>query len=306
MLKKLSIAVLGLLIALTLPQQAKAEPVFDKVARTGVLTFGTRIDTIPYSYTNDKEKVIGYSVDVVEQIRQELQNKLNRPVTVEYKVINNPDELIKQVINGQVDIACTTQFTWQREDYVDFSIPYSLSGIRLLIKNKSALTGTPDSLVGKRVGVVPNSMGEAVMKVIQPKAVLVPFAEAEQGFRDLKSGKVDAIAADSIMLAGATLKSNPEDFVLVPTQPYARYGLGCMIPQNNSMLMNSVNRAIAQIMQGYIIGDKKYVQMVNQWVGPNGIVELPEELIRTYFELIISSHEQIPLTGTPQLQGQQK
>jgi len=306
MLKKLSIATLGLLIALALPQTVKAETVFDKVNRTGVVTFGTRTDTIPYAYVNDKQKLVGYSVDIVEQIRQELQAKLKRPVSVDFKVINDPNELIRKVSTGEIDLACTTQFTWQREDYVDFSLPYSLSGVRLLIKNSSNLTGTSESLVGKRVGVVPNSMGEVVMKKLQPKAVLVPLKEAEEGFTQLQNGKIDAIAGDSIILAGNILKANPESFALVPVQPYARYGVGCMVPQNNSVFMNSVNRAIAKVMQGYVIGDKKYVTLVNQWLGPDGLVELPEVLLRTYFEMVITSYEQIPLTDLPQAQVQKK
>jgi polar amino acid transport system substrate-binding protein len=306
MFNKLSIAVLGLLIALSLPQNARAETVFEKVSRTGVLTFGTRVDTIPYSYVNDKKQLVGYSVDIIELIRQELESKLHRPVTVEFSVINDPNELIQKVSNAGIDIACSTQFTWQRAEYVDFSIPYSLSGIRLLIKSSSNLTGTPKSLIGKRVGVVPNSMGEVAIKVVQPKAVLVPLKEAEVGFAQLQNGKIDAIAGDSIVLAGNVLKANPQAFALVPVQPYARYGVGCMVPQNNSMLLNSVNRAIAKLMQGYIIGDKKYVDMVNRWLGPKGLVEFPEELIRTYFQTIILSHEQIPLMEAPQAQGSQK
>jgi len=299
MLKKLTMTALGLLMILASAQIAKAEAVFDKVARTGVLTLGTRVDIIPYSYVNDKQKVVGLSVDVVELIRQELQRKLNRPVTVEFEVINDPDELMQKVIKGDIDISCTTQFTWQREDFVDFSIPYSLSGIRLLIKDSSKLTGTPESLSSKRVGVVPNSMGEVVMKAIQPKAVLVPLKDAEVGFAALKAGKIDAIAADTIILAGTTLKYNSEAYALVPLQPLARYGIGCMVPENNSMFLNSVNRAIAKMMQGYVVGDKKYVNMVNQWVGPEGLVSLPEELIRAYFESVIISREQISLTDTP-------
>lgn len=306
MLKKRSIAALGMLIALALPQTAGAETVFDKVNRTGVLTFGTRVDTIPYAYVNDKEKLVGYSVDIIEQIRQELQTKLKRPVSVDFKVIPDPDDLIRKVSTGDIDIACTTQFTWQRQEYVDFSLPYSLSGIRLLTKNNSNLTGTAESLVGKRVGVVPNSMGEVVMQKLQPKANRVPLTEVEEGFTQLQNGKIDAIAGDSIILAGSILKAKPESFALVPVQPYARYGVGCMVPQNNSVFLNSVNRAIAKVMQGYIIGDRKYVALVNQWLGADGLVEVPTSLIRAYFETIITSREQIPLTDTAQSQVQQK
>lgn len=303
MLKKLSIAVLGLLIAFSLPQRTQAETVLDKVSRTGVLTLGTRVDIIPYAYVNDKEKLVGYSVDVIELIRQELQRNLGRSVSVDFKVINNPDELIQKVSQGEIDIACSTQFTWQREQFVDFSLPYSLSGIRLLIKTGNPLPGTADSLVGKKVGIVPNTMGEVVMKRLQPKAVLVSLNDLEDGLAPLRSGQLDAIAGDSIVLEGTILKSGPEAYSLVPVKPYARYGVGCMIPQNNSLLMNSVNRAIARLMQGYIIRDQKSVALVNQWFGPNGLVPLPEDLLRIYFETIILSHEQIPVSDAPQAQG---
>jgi polar amino acid transport system substrate-binding protein len=299
MIKKLSITVIGLFIAFALPQPVRAETVFDKVARTGVLTFGTQVNAIPYSYVDNNQKLVGYSVDIVELIRQELQRSLDRPVKVDFKVISDPDELIQGVSTGDIDIACSTQFTWQREQYVDFSIPYSLSGVRLLIKTGSSLTGTSESLIGKKVGVVPNSMGEVVMKRLQPEAVLVPLKDFEDGFTQLQNGQLDAIAGDSIVLTGTALKSNPDAYALVPVQPYARYGVGCMVPQNNSLYLDAVNRAIARLMQGYIIGDQKSVDMVNQWFGPNGLVELPEELIRTYFETIILSHEQIRLSDTP-------
>lgn len=303
MLKKLSIAALGLLIAFAFPQSIRAETVFDKVSRTGVLTYGTRADIVPYSYVNDKEKLVGYSVDVIELIRQELQRNLGRSVSVDFKVINNADELIQKVSQGEIDIACSTQFTWQREEFVDFSIPYSLSGVRLLIKNGNPLTGTADSLVGKRVGIVPNTMGEVVMKRLQPKAVLVPLNDPEDGLAPLRSGQLEAIAGDSIVLEGTILKSGPEAYSLVPVKPYARYGVGCMIPQNNSVLMNSVNRAIARLMQGYIIRDQKSVTLVNQWFGPNGLVPLPEDLLRAYFETVILSREQIPLIDASQAQA---
>jgi polar amino acid transport system substrate-binding protein len=304
MLNKVAIAVLALLVSLVLPPAARAETVVGKVSRTGVLTFGTPINVIPYAYVNDQEKLVGYSVDVLELIRQELQKDLGRSVTVDFQAINNTDVLIQQVAKGNIDIACSTQFTWERQEFVDFSIPYSLSGVRLLTKSGSPLTGTAESLVGKKVGVVLNTMGEVVMKRLQPKAIRVPLKDPEDGFAQLQSGTLDAIAGDSIVLAGTTLKSKPESYALVPLKPYARYGIACMVPQNNSAFLNAVNRAIARLMQGYIIGDKKSVEIVNQWLGPNGLVEIPEELLRAYFETIILSHEQIRLSDPPQTQGQ--
>ncbi|MFQ4144020.1 extracellular substrate binding-like orphan protein GrrP [Chlorogloeopsis sp. ULAP02] len=296
MYKKLAITTLGLIFSMALPRPSWAETVMEKIARTGVLTIGTRLDTIPYSYVNDKKQLVGYSIDVVNLIKQEVEGKLGRPVQLQVQVIDDPGQLIPKITAGDVDMVCNAQFTWQRDQYVDFSIPYSLSGIRLLTKKGNNLAGTPESLVGKRIGVVPNSLGESVMKTVQPKAVLVSLKEAEEAFAALRDGKVDAVAGDTIILAGNAQRVDPKGFQVLPVQPYARYGVGCMVAENNSTFLNAANQAIAKLMQGYVIGDKKYVDIVNKWVGPNGIVEIPPELIRTYFETIILSREQIPLT----------
>lgn len=294
MFQKFLIALLGLLVALSLPTTAKAETVVEKAARTGIITMGGRSDIIPYSYINDKKELVGYSIDVASLIEQEVSLYLGKPVKVQFQTINELSEVIPKAANGEIDLACNTQFTWQREMFVDFSIPYSLSGIRLLTK-KGGLTGTPESLVGKRIGVLPNSLGESTMKIIQPKAVLVTVAGVDEGIADLVSGKVDAIAGDSVVLAGNIQRVSETNYELVPAAPYVRYAVGCMMPENNSTFRNLVNLAIAKLLQGYVIGDAKYTGMVNKWLGPAGILEIPTELIKDYFQMVLLNYEQIPL-----------
>jgi polar amino acid transport system substrate-binding protein len=297
MYSKLPIALLGVLIATLLPTVAKAETVVERAARTGVITMGGRTDVIPYSYLNDKKELVGYSIDVAGLIEQEISGYLGKPVKVQFKTVNTVSELIPAVIGGEVDLACNTQFTWEREMFVDFSIPYSLSGIRLLTK-KGSLKGTPESLVGKRIAVLPKSLGESAMRILQPKATLVTVAGVDEAIADLASGKVDAVAGDTIVLAGNVQRVAATGYELVPPDPYVRFGVGCMLPENDSTFRNLVNLALAKLAMGYVVGDKKYTTMVNKWLGPKGIVEIPVELIQDYFEMILLNYEQIPLAAT--------
>lgn len=298
MLKKLSMAFLGLTFALALPTIAKAETVMERIARTGVIRMAGSSDVIPYSYFNENNQLVGYSIDLVSLVEQEVSRFLGKPVTVEFQSISQLSELIPTVAHGKVDLACNTQFTWERENFVDFSMSYSLSGIRLLTK-KGSLKGDATSLAGKRVAVLPNSLGETIIKSIQPQATLVKVSGVNEAIEALVSGKADAIAGDTVVLAGAIQKSNPSNYELVPTQPFARYGVGCMMPEDNSSFRNLVNQSIARILQGYLDDDPKYSAMVNQWIGPQGIVELPTELIKAYFQSVLFSYEEIPLTGVP-------
>ncbi len=297
MLKKLAIAALCLASIVALPATVRAETVIEKVARTGELTVGTRLDLVPYSYFNEKEEWVGYSVDILNILKTELEKQIGKPIVI--RVIPQEGyggDLTPQVLSHEVDIACESQFTWERDRFVDFSLSYSISGIRLMGPTSKQL-GSPESLVSKRIGVAENSIGGQVMKKVQPRATLVAFKSVEEAIAQLKSGQVDAIAGDTIVMAGLKQKLNLADFQISPKEPYARYGLACMVPENNSTFLRLVNYSIVKLMQGYTIGDKKYVEMVSRWFGPNGIVEeiKPDE-IQAFFLFTILTREQIPLT----------
>lgn len=295
MWKKLSLALVGLVFAIALPTAAKAETVIEKVSRTGELTVGGRLDLVPYSYFNDKNEWVGYSVDILNLIKADLEKQIGKPITI--RVIEQQgfgDERIAQLIKGEIDIACESQFTWDRDRYVDFSTSYSISGIRLASKKGSQL-GSPESLVGKRVGVAENSIASQVIKLVQPGAILVPFkGDLEEIVAGVRQGQIDAVAGDSIIMTGLAEKLGLKDVQLSPVEPYARYGVACMVPEYNPAFLRLVNYSIARLMQGYIYGDKKYVDMVNQWLGPQGIVEIDPGVLRTFFQFMTITQEQIP------------
>ena len=287
---------LGLILMLLSPRSSLAETVIEKVARTGVLTVGTRIDVIPYAYVNDQQQLVGYSVDMVNLIKEELERQLEREVTLQTVVEEKFADRIPQIVNGKVDLACTTAFTWERDKFVDFSVSYGISGVRLLTKQDSAIDDSPESLVDQRIGIAPNTISESTMKSIQPQTTLVPIEDVDQGFEALQSGEIDAIAGDTVILAGVVQRDNPEDYQLRPIQPYARYGIACMVPENDSSFRDLVNYSLVKFMQGFVNNEDLATEVVYRWFGrQEGVVEIPPELIRDFFKNIVISHEQILL-----------
>ena len=292
-MKKIAIAVLSLILASTFPGQVKAETVTEKVARTGILTVGTRFDSIPYSYVDDRGELVGYSIDILNLIKERLEKQLGKPITIQVVEANDPAARIPLLKGGQIDIACDTQFTWERDRHVDFSVSYSISGIRLLTKRGSNL-GTPESLAGRRIGVIQNSTGQDVIRLVQPKATLVPIATVDEGLAALNGNRIDAIAGDSVVLSGLVQRLGTETYEVTPSDPYARYGIGCMVPENNSTFLNVVNYSLVKLMQGYVSGDPQSTKMVDRWFGDQGIVPLPNALLRSFFETIVIEHAQTP------------
>ncbi|ELP54792.1 bacterial extracellular solute-binding s, 3 family protein [Microcystis aeruginosa TAIHU98] len=270
-----------------------AETVVEKVARTGFLTVGTRFDAIPYSYVNDKGELVGYSMDVLERIRKRLETRLGRPVTLQMIEANQPGEKINLIRSGDIDIACSTAFTWERAKVVDFSISYSISGIRILAKKGSNLS-TPQSLIGKRIALVPTSAAVDVIKLVQPQATIVTtYSTVEEAIEALKTGKIDAIAGDSISLAGTILRDNPKIYEIVPEEALANFGIACMVPENNSTFLDDVNYAIVKMMQDYITNDTATVSQIDRWFGSQGLVPIPPELLKGFFAFKVIEHAQI-------------
>ncbi|MDB9425080.1 extracellular substrate binding-like orphan protein GrrP [Microcystis aeruginosa CS-564/01] len=293
MKKILQLVGLGCILPMFLASASLAETVVEKVARTGFLTVGTRFDAIPYSYVNEKGELVGYSMDVLERIRKRLETRLGRPVTLQMVEANQPGEKINLIRSGDIDIACSTAFTWERAKVVDFSISYSISGIRILAKKGSNLS-TPQSLIGKRIALIPSSAAVDVIKLVQPQATIVTtYSTVEEAIEALKTGKIDAIAGDSISLAGTILRDNPKIYEIVPEEALANFGIACMVPENNSTFLDDVNYAIVKMMQDYITNDTATVSQIDRWFGSQGMVPIPPELLKGFFAFKVIEHAQI-------------
>jgi polar amino acid transport system substrate-binding protein len=295
--KNITPVIFGLILSAIMPGVASAETVIEKVARTGVLTAGTSRDALPFAYSDSQGKLTGYSVDMLGLIQQQLEKETGKKIKLKLVAVT-PAERIPKIINRQVDIVCdASSFTWERDKKVDFSISYGVTGTQILIKKNSNL-GSPESLINKRVGVLSGTTNEQVIKQIQPQAKLVYLRTRPEGFAALEQGKVDAFASDSILLEGwLQTAKNQDSFAIVPPRPYSREGIACMVPENNSKFLNSVNYSLVKFMQGFVNNNPKYVAIFDHWFGYQGVVYLNRDLrdlaVET-MQLMIEFHEAIP------------
>lgn len=285
------------IMTVSLPSKAIAESVIERVALTGVLTAGTSKDAIPFAYINRNGQQVGYSVDMLNLVKEQLEKQLGKKIQLKLVTLA-PEERIPKIINGEVDIVCdASSFTWDRDKKVDFSISYGVTGTQLLVKRESNL-GSPESLFGKRVAVLPKTTNEQALKQIQPRAKLVYVKDRAQAYSALQQGKVDAIASDGILLEGwLETQKNYDKFKVVPGRPYSREGIACMVPENNSNFLDSVNLTLYKFMQGFVAGKSRNVAIFDRWFGPQGIIPLNRDLrglaVDT-MQLTIESRQKLP------------
>lgn len=295
MKRNLAIAALTLLFSGTLSLPSWAETVMEKVMRTGVLTAGTRTSTAPFAYINEQEQLVGYSIDMLDRIRQEMEAQLGKEITLELVEVT-PDTRIPAITNRTVDLVCgVTSFTWDRDIFVDFSLSYGVTGTRLLVKQGNRL-GSPESLRGKKVGVLLGTTNEQVIPLIQPDVDLVPMRGSAEGLVALEEGKIDAFAWDGVLLEGLRKTArDPDDFMVVPDVPYTREGIACMMPEDNSKFRDLVNYSLAKFMQGYLMERPEDVAVINRWFGSEGLIPINQDLVVEFFKDVIDTHGQVPI-----------
>ena len=296
MSKKIAVAALSLLLTAALPGVASAETVMQKVKRTGVLTAGTSKDAFPFAYKDKQGQLIGYSVDMLKLIQQQIEEELGKKVQLKLVPLT-PAGRIPNIVNRKVDIVCdASSFTWERNKNVDFSFSYGATGTNLLVKKASNL-GSPKSLIGKKIGVLAKTTNEQAIKQAQPQAKLVYLRDRWQGYTALQQGRIDAFADDGILLeAWLGRKQNFNNYKVVPDRPYSREGIACMVPENNSDFLDTVNYTFYGFMQGFVNNESKYVTIFDRWFGPRGAIPLNRDLRELTVEtmrIVIDSHQDI-------------
>lgn len=294
--KEMVIAILTMCWGLILPTPSWGGTVLDRIKETGVMNAGTRKDAIPFAYVNNKGEWVGYSLDILELIRQQLEKQLNQPIKINLVEVT-PSNRFEKIQNRTIDIECgSTTITWEREKSVDFSFGYFPGGTQMLVKKGSDLT-TLDSLVNKRVGVVPNTTNEALIKSLQPKAKLVLVKDRLEGLAKLEQGEIDGFASDGIVLVGLKQKAKiPTNYEIVPEYPYVVESYGCVIPEDESQWRDLVNYTLIEYMEGIVSDNQGFAKIYEKWFGENGVTPYPQETISQYFQGIINSVEWIPLS----------
>lgn len=283
---------LGLLAWAT--PHAVAETVVEKITRTGTLTAGTSKDALPFAYRNEQGQLVGYSVDILELVTRQLEEEYDQDIDLELVALE-PKERIPQLMSGEVDIVCdASSFTWERDRAIDFSFSYGSTGTRLLTKRGNKYWD-PQSLVGVRIGALAQTTNEQAIRRFQPKAEIVLLKDRAEGFTALREGKIDAFASDGILLE-SWLQKAPDRQNWQVVGDYSLEGIACMVAENNSQFLNTVNYTLVEFMQGLVDQKPKSVAIFDRWFGPQGALPLTkdlQEIMIDNIQLLIDFKERI-------------
>ncbi len=224
-----------------------------KIKDAGSITIGHRETSIPFSYLDDKQQPIGYSMDLCMAIVEEVKKELAMPtLAVKYNPVTSQTR-IPLMSNGTIDIECgSTTNNLTRQKQVAFAPITFVTGTKLLVK-KSSKIKTYKDLKNKTVVVTQGTTNERVIKALSDKENLnIKFLNAKdhaESFLTVKSGRAAAFSMDDVLLYGLTAKDDkPKDFDVVGDYlSYDPYGI--MFRKNDGDFAIVAARALANLMR---------------------------------------------------------
>src|SRR5438067_11714217 len=121
-------------LAVTTPVLAQ-EGTLKKIKDSGSITIGHRDASIPFSYYDDKQQPIGYSMDLCMRIVDAVKAELKMPkLDVKHQLVTSANR-IPLIANGTVDLECgSTTNNIARQKEVSFSITTFLTANRIVSK----------------------------------------------------------------------------------------------------------------------------------------------------------------------------
>ncbi len=246
----------GVLLALSGVSSSQAQTVdglVKKIRDTKSLTIGHRETSIPHSYIDNNQKVVGYSIDLCLKIADALRQELGLPdLEIKYVPVNIQNRMAL-VSNGTVDLECgSTVNTLARQRQVDFTLVPFIAADRVMVKKDSGIKEVED-LNGKVAAVPQASTSEKVLSQLAEAKKLNIKVNQIRDHADaliaVESGRVDAYVTDDIILYGLATKARERGSLIVVGRAlsYAPYGI--MIQKNNPTLLLVANRTLARLFR---------------------------------------------------------
>jgi glutamate/aspartate transport system substrate-binding protein len=218
-----------------------------------LIAIGHRETSVPFSYYDANNQVVGFSQDLCNKIIDAVKAKTGHPdLHVRFIPVTSQNR-IPLVQNGTVDLECgvTTNLT-SRQNQVAFSDTFFVATTRLLTRKDSGIKDFSD-LAGKTVVTNQGTTSERILrKMNEEKKMNMQIISAKdygEGRVTLETGRAVAYMMDDVLLAGArSLTAQPADWVIVGT-PQSSEAYGFMLRKNDPEFKKLVDDAMTGVMK---------------------------------------------------------
>ena len=234
------------------------------IKNTHVVRLGYRESSPPFSFLDQANRPIGYSLELCEAIVDEIGVEVDDAnLRIEYVKVTS-DDRIAAVVQNKIDLECgSTTANAERSKQVAFSPLIFVAGTKLMVPKASTISA-PQDLRGKAVVVTKGTTNEQAIHAVDKKfglgLYIVTAADHEQSYQMLVDQKADAFATDDILLYGLIARHKAQDKFRV-TGEYLSYDpYGIMFRKGEPQLAAVVERTFRKLGS-----NRDLIPLYNKW-----------------------------------------
>ncbi|MQN01744.1 MAG: amino acid ABC transporter substrate-binding protein [Lachnospiraceae bacterium] len=211
-----------------------------KIKSAGKISVGLEGDWQPFSYHDKNDKLVGYDVEVAQNIAKRLGVKAEIHEAAWDGLFAGMDSgRYDMVVNG-VDI------TKERQQKYDFTDPYAYDHTVLIVKKGNTDIKSFKDLKGKTTA---NSIGSTYQEIGEKYGATVKGVETlADTLRMVANKQVDA-SINASTAFGDYMKTNPSAplEVAATAKEATEYGIPLEKGQNNDTLRSAINKALKEM-----------------------------------------------------------
>jgi glutamate/aspartate transport system substrate-binding protein len=226
-------------------------PTLAAIKNRHAVHLGYRESSPPFSFLDQANRPIGYSLELCEAIVDEIGAAVDEPeLKIEYVKVTS-DDRIAAMLDKKIDLECgSTTANAERARRVAFSPLIFVAGTRLMVPKASKVSGIAD-LKGKTIVVSRGTTNaqaiDAADKRLGLGLTIVTADDHEHSYQMLAESKVDAFATDDILLYGLIARHRTQDRFAVVGDLLSYEPYGIMFRKDEPQLAKVVERTFRKL-----------------------------------------------------------
>jgi ABC-type amino acid transport substrate-binding protein len=235
---------------IVLPPKTEEDTIWNRVSTSGTIIVGTEPGWPPYEFTDTQGNIIGFEVDIMNEIADQLD------LTVDWKDMGF-DAIILAVKAGDIDLGVSGfSVTAQRLAEMDFTMYHSITeGQIVMLQSRATTLGvtmlkSPKNLTdyGMTCGAQVGTTQAQELGNLAPTA-LRTYEDFPLALQAMKNGIIDSVYAETPITSDWILKAEEAGepaIIVVFKRPY--YPVAFIANKDADTLVAKINGALAEII----------------------------------------------------------
>lgn len=221
-----------------------------KIKETGTIALGHRDSSVPFSYYDDQQQVVGYAIDLCYNIAEKVKEHLGMDELKIELVPETPATRIPLLANNTIDLECgSTTNNAERQTQVAFTMTHFVVGPRFVSKNESGLNSLED-LAGRTIvstsGTTPHKLITEINAERNLGINILAAKDHAEAFLMVETDRAEAFFMDDILLYSLAASSKDPSIYKISDEAYGVEPYGIMLRRDDPDFKAVVDAAMVE------------------------------------------------------------